>query len=111
MKKTPLADTHVSLGARMVDFAGWYMPVQYSGLREEHDNVRNNVGLFDVSHMGEVRVKGPKALETLEWLTTNDVARLNDGELNTLCCRMNKAAWLMTSLFIAFLKTLTIWCA
>ncbi|UOE99804.1 glycine cleavage system aminomethyltransferase GcvT [Bdellovibrio reynosensis] len=80
MKKTPLADTHVNLGARMVDFAGWYMPVQYVGLREEHDNVRKNVGLFDVSHMGEVRVKGPKALETLEWLTTNDVAKLNDGE-------------------------------
>lgn len=56
------------------------MPVQYIGLREEHDNVRNNVGLFDVSHMGEVRFKGPKALETLEWLTTNDVSKLNDGE-------------------------------
>jgi aminomethyltransferase len=80
MKKTPLAESHVNLGARMVDFAGWYMPVQYVGLREEHDNVRKNVGLFDVSHMGEIRVKGPKALETLEWLTTNDVARLNDGE-------------------------------
>lgn len=80
MKKTPLAETHEKLGARMVDFAGWYMPVQYLGLREEHNNVRTNVGLFDVSHMGEVRVKGPKALETLEWLTTNDVTKLNDGE-------------------------------
>nr|WP_295901472.1 glycine cleavage system aminomethyltransferase GcvT [uncultured Bdellovibrio sp.] len=80
MKKTPLAETHEKMGARMVDFAGWYMPVQYIGLREEHNNVRTNVGLFDVSHMGEVRVKGPKALETLEWLTTNDVAKLNDGE-------------------------------
>ena len=79
MKKTPLAETHQAQGARMVDFAGWYMPVQYLGLREEHDNVRKNVGLFDVSHMGEVRFKGPKALETLE-LTTNDVAKLNDGE-------------------------------
>ncbi len=64
----------------MVDFAGWYMPVQYVGLREEHNTVRNNVGLFDVSHMGEVRFKGPEALNTLEWLTTNDVSRLNDGE-------------------------------
>lgn len=80
MKKTPLAETHISSGARMVDFAGWYMPVQYIGLREEHDNVRKNVGLFDVSHMGEVRVKGPHALATLEWLTTNDVSKLNDGE-------------------------------
>ena len=80
IKKTPLADEHVKLGARMVDFAGWWMPVQYKGLREEHDNVRNNVGLFDVSHMGEVRFKGPKAVETLQWLTTNDVAKLNENE-------------------------------
>lgn len=80
MKKTPLAETHEKLGARMVDFAGWYMPVQYVGVREEHNNVRTNVGLFDVSHMGEIRVKGPKALETLEWLTTNDVSKLNEGE-------------------------------
>lgn len=80
MQKTPLVDEHINLGARMVDFAGWYMPVQYKGLKEEHLNVRTNVGLFDVSHMGEVRVKGPQALATLEWLTTNDVAKLNDGE-------------------------------
>src|SRR5437868_4378871 len=80
MKKTPLAETHEKSGGRMVDFAGWWMPVQYKGLREEHDNVRNNVGLFDVSHMGEVRFKGPKALETLQWLTTNDVAKLNENE-------------------------------
>lgn len=80
MLKTPLVDEHIKLGARMVDFAGWYMPVQYKGLKEEHINVRTNVGLFDVSHMGEVRVKGPNALATLEWLTTNDVAKLNDGE-------------------------------
>jgi aminomethyltransferase len=80
LKKTPLADEHVKLGAKMVDFAGWLMPIQYKGLREEHNCVRTNVGLFDVSHMGEIRVKGPKALETLEWLTTNDVSKLNNGE-------------------------------
>lgn len=80
LKKTPLCEEHVKLGAKMVDFAGWYMPVQYSGLKEEHLNVRKNVGLFDVSHMGEIRVKGPKALETLQWLTTNDVSKLNAGE-------------------------------
>lgn len=79
-KKTPLAEEHVKLGAKMVDFAGWWMPIQYSGLREEHNNVRANVGLFDVSHMGEIRFKGPHSLPTLEWLTTNDVAKLNDGE-------------------------------
>lgn len=80
MKKTPLATEHENLGARMVDFAGWWMPVQYKGLREEHDNVRKNVGLFDVSHMGEIRFKGPKALESLQWLTTNDVAKLQNFE-------------------------------
>lgn len=79
-KRTPLAEEHIQLGARMVDFAGWYMPVQYVGIKEEHLGVRQNVGLFDVSHMGEVRVKGPNALATLEWLTTNDVSRLNNGE-------------------------------
>jgi len=79
-KRTPLCEEHIKLGARMVDFAGWYMPVQYTGLREEHNATRNSVGLFDVSHMGEIRFKGPKALATLEWLTTNDVTKLNDGE-------------------------------
>ena len=80
IKKTPLADEHVRLGAKMVDFAGWWMPVTYKGLKEEHLCVRQDVGLFDVSHMGEIRVKGPKALETLEWLTTNEVSKLKPGE-------------------------------
>lgn len=80
MKKTPLYNEHLKCGARIVDFAGWQMPVQYKGLKEEHLCVRSQVGLFDVSHMGEVRVQGPQSLATLEWLTTNEVAKLNDGE-------------------------------
>lgn len=80
IKRTPLCEEHIRLGGKMVDFAGWFMPVQYKGIKEEHHNVRKHVGLFDVSHMGEVRVQGPKALETLEWLTTNDVSRLENGE-------------------------------
>lgn len=80
LKKTPLCDEHIKLGARMVDFAGWYMPVQYVGVIEEHQCVRNNVGLFDVSHMGEIFVTGPKALETLQWQTSNDVSKLTDGQ-------------------------------
>ncbi len=79
-KKTPLYDEHLKLSARMVDFAGWVMPIQYEGLKEEHHYTRQNVGLFDVSHMGEIRVKGSKALETLQWLTTNDVSQLNSGQ-------------------------------
>lgn len=79
-QRTPLAAEHERLGARMVDFAGWWMPVQYRGLKEEHLSVRSGVGLFDVSHMGEIRVSGPKALESLQWMTTNDVAKLQAGE-------------------------------
>lgn len=80
LKSTPLRDEHVRLGAKMVDFAGWYMPVSYAGLREEHMTVRSKVGLFDVSHMGEIRIKGAKALETAEWLTTNWVGKLENGQ-------------------------------
>ena len=80
IKRTPLFDDHKLLGAKMVPFAGFEMPVQYLGLKEEHLNVRTNVGLFDVSHMGELRVKGAKSLETLEWLTTNDVSKLHAGD-------------------------------
>ncbi len=80
LKFTPIKDEHVRLGAKMVDFAGWYMPVEYKGLRHEHQVVREKVGLFDVSHMGEIRVSGPNALATLEWLTTNEVARLKAGQ-------------------------------
>lgn len=80
MKKTILSDSHEKLGARMVEFAGWWMPIQYRGLREEHTATRQNVGLFDVSHMGEIRFQGPKALESLEWLTTNKVSSLEDGQ-------------------------------
>lgn len=80
LKKTPLYQEHLRLGAKMVPFAGYEMPVQYIGLKEEHLNVRNHVGLFDVSHMGEIRVQGPHSLETLQWLTTNDVTKLQKGE-------------------------------
>lgn len=78
--RTPLFEEHLKLNARMVDFAGWEMPVEYKGLREEHNCVRNNVGLFDVSHMGEVFVRGDNALKTLQWLTTNDVSKLKKGQ-------------------------------
>jgi aminomethyltransferase len=80
LKKTPLFNEHQKLNARMVEFAGWHMPIQYKGLREEHECVRQHVGLFDVSHMGEIRFKGPKALASLEWLTTNNVANLKKGD-------------------------------
>lgn len=80
LKKTPLYDEHIKQGARMVDFAGWNMPVQFTSLSNEHKTVREAVGLFDVSHMGEVFVRGPKALETMQWLTSNDVSKLTKGK-------------------------------
>ena len=77
--RTPLYDCHLEAGGRMVDFAGWEMPVQYSGVLEEHRAVRNAAGLFDVSHMGEVSVRGPGAEPFLQLLTPNDVSKLAPG--------------------------------
>lgn len=74
--RTPLYAWNVDHGARIVPFAGWEMPVQFEGLAAEHRTVREGAGLFDVSHMGEIRVRGDKAVETLQWLTTNDVSKL-----------------------------------
>jgi len=89
-QRTPLYDVHVSSGARMVEFAGWDMPVQYAGLLEEHEAVRTRAGLFDVSHMGEVVFRGPKALEALNRVFTNDLGRVEDGQAQYGClCRDN----------------------
>jgi len=81
MKKTPLNEVHKRLGARMVEFGGWEMPVQYSGVIDEHLAVRNAAGLFDVSHMGEVEVKGDGALAFIQELTINDASKLVDGQV------------------------------
>jgi aminomethyltransferase len=86
--RTPLYDRHVSAGARVVEFAGWDMPVQYQGILEEHEAVRTRVGLFDVSHMGEVVFRGPRALEALSGLFTNDLGKVADGQAQYGClCR------------------------
>ncbi len=81
LQRTPLRDFHAAHGARLVDFAGWEMPVQYRSILEEHKVVRRAAGLFDVSHMGEVDVRGPQALEFLEQLVTNEVAKLFPGRV------------------------------
>lgn len=80
MKQTPLNAAHRRLGARMVDFAGWEMPVQYSGVREEHMAVRTKCGLFDVSHMGEIEIAGPEALAIVQKVTCNDASKLTPGQ-------------------------------
>jgi len=80
LKQIPLAEVHRALGAKMVDFGGWEMPLQYTGILEEHRAVRTAAGLFDVSHMGEIEIRGPQALELVQWVSTNNAAKLADGQ-------------------------------
>src|SRR5919202_101914 len=87
LKRTPLHGRHAAAGARLVPFAGWEMPVQYAGIREEHLAVRQHAGLFDVSHMGEVETSGPGAEAFLQRLVSNDVAKMAEGgaQYSVLC--------------------------
>jgi len=85
MKKTALNRMHHEMGGKMVEFAGFDMPVQFEGINVEHETVRNGVGVFDVSHMGEFWAKGPQAFELVQRLTTNDVATLRDGKIHYSC--------------------------
>src|SRR5882762_8707603 len=85
MKSTPFLKKHVALGAKMVEFAGYSMPISYSGIIDEHYAVRNNAGVFDVSHMGEFILKGPHALELIQRVTTNDASVLTAGKAQYSC--------------------------
>src|SRR3954471_13662134 len=87
LRHTPLHARHAAAGARLVPFAGWEMPVQYTGVREEHLAVRRDVGVFDVSHMGEIETRGPGALELLQRLLSNDVSKIAVGgaQYSVLC--------------------------
>jgi aminomethyltransferase len=85
LRRTSLYEKHVELGAKMVDFAGWEMPVSYEGIREEHTAVRTHAGMFDVSHMGEVEVEGPGALAFLQLVLSNDVAKVGIGGAQYSC--------------------------
>jgi len=85
MKTTPFTIRHIELGAKMHEFAGYNMPIEYSGITDEHMTVRNDVGVFDVSHMGEFWVKGPNALAFLQKVTSNDVSVLSTGKIQYSC--------------------------
>ena len=85
MKTTAFTQKHIDLGAKMVPFAGYNMPIEYVGIKDEHNAVRNNVGVFDVSHMGEFWVKGPNALAFCQYVTSNDVAALTPGKVQYSC--------------------------
>lgn len=85
LKRTALSHLHEALGAKMVPFAGYLMPVQYTGVNDEHHAVRNGVGVFDVSHMGEFIVRGPQALELIQYIASNDASKLEPGKVQYSC--------------------------
>ena len=90
LKRTPLYNTHLALGGRMVEFGGWDMPVLYTSIVKEHQSVRNAAGLFDISHMGEFLFEGPNAKKFLNIILTNDLSRLEPGQGHyTLLCQDN----------------------
>jgi len=99
LRETSLTGEHRALGARLVPFAGWLMPVQYAGIKKEHEAVRRRAGLFDVSHMGEILVEGPDAVPAVDRLVTNDVAKLETGNaLYTVCC--NESGYILDDLIV-----------
>jgi len=85
MKNTAFKQIHEALGAKMLPFAGYNMPIQFTGINDEHETVRTRLGVFDVSHMGEIWVKGPKALDFIQYVTTNDASVLTDGKVQYSC--------------------------
>ena len=85
MKNTPFTQKHIALGAKMAEFAGYNMPISYTGINDEHAAVRNNAGIFDVSHMGEFILKGPDALDLIQRVTTNDASKLTAGKAQYSC--------------------------
>ncbi|NJB35144.1 glycine cleavage system aminomethyltransferase GcvT [Croceivirga sp. JEA036] len=103
MKKTALNDTHIALGAKMVPFAGYEMPVSYEGVNAEHETVRNGVGVFDVSHMGEFLIEGPNALALIQKVSTNDASKLTIGKAQ-YSCMPNEAGGVVDDLIIYRIK-------
>jgi aminomethyltransferase len=125
LRRTALYDRHVAAGAKLVEFAGWEMPVQYAGVRQEHTAVRSDVGMFDVSHMGEIETSGPQALELLQRLISNDLSRVPIGgaQYGVLCredggvlddlftYRLDAERWLTVTNAANHERDLEWWCA
>ena len=103
MKSTPFTNKHIALGAKMAEFAGYNMPISYSGINDEHAAVRKNVGVFDVSHMGEFILKGENALDLIQRITTNDAAKLTDGKAQ-YSCFPNKEGGIVDDLIVYCLE-------
>src|SRR5438067_2874739 len=90
MKNTPFTQKHIALGAKMAEFAGYNMPISYTGINDEHAAVRKNAGVFDVSHMGEFIVKGNNALDLIQRVTSNDASKLKTGQAQYSCLPNNE---------------------
>jgi len=99
MKNTPFTQKHITLGAKMAEFAGYNMPISYSGINDEHHAVRNNAGVFDVSHMGEFILKGENALDLIQRVTTNDASKLTNGKAQ-YSCLPNKEGGIVDDLLV-----------
>src|ERR1700748_956090 len=104
LRRTPFFEQHVELGAKLVPFAGWEMPVLYEGIKEEHTAVRTHAGMFDVSHMGEVEVEGPGALAFLQLMLSNDVSKIDVGGAQ-YSCLCNEKGGVIDDLFAYRLST------
>lgn len=103
MKNTPFTEKHIALGAKMAEFAGYNMPISYTGINDEHAAVRNNAGVFDVSHMGEFILKGEGALDLIQRITTNDASKLTDGKAQ-YSCMPNKEGGIVDDLLVYCIK-------
>jgi aminomethyltransferase len=99
MKNTPFIQKHIALGAKMAEFAGFNMPISYSGINDEHTTVRQNAGVFDVSHMGEFILKGEKALDLIQRVTTNDASKITAGKAQ-YSCLPNEAGGIIDDLIV-----------
>ncbi len=103
MKNTPFTEKHIALGAKMAEFAGYNMPISYSGINDEHAAVRKNAGIFDVSHMGEFILKGENALDLIQRVTSNDASKLTDGQAQ-YSCLPNEQAGIVDDLIVYCLE-------
>lgn len=103
MKSTPFTQKHIALGAKMAEFAGFNMPISYTGINDEHAAVRNNAGVFDVSHMGEFVLKGPQALDLIQRITSNDASKLTKGKAQ-YSCLPNKNGGIVDDLLVYCLE-------
>src|SRR5687768_8755403 len=100
MKNTPFTDKHIALGAKMAEFAGYNMPISYTGINDEHATVRKNAGVFDVSHMGEFMLKGPGALDLIQRVTSNDASKLDVAGKAQYSCLPNEQGGIVDDLLV-----------